>query len=168
MDNHEERCEPAVAARLLWSERYPSANLLFCSGSVVRGEGYASSDLDVVVVFDTVTNAWRDSFHFKGWPVEVFAHDPETLVHFVEADCSRGRPALAQMITEALVVPEAHAWTERIQGWARSILAEPPAPSAGVAFQDRLAERYRWQSIASTRTAQRQCVGVPRKARGFA
>jgi hypothetical protein len=73
------RPEPYIAAQLLRSERYPSASVLFCGGSVVRGEGFPSSDLDIVVLFDHVANAWRESFHFEGWPVEVFAHDAETL-----------------------------------------------------------------------------------------
>lgn len=49
----------------------------------MRGEGLPSSDLDVVVLFDSVARAWRESFHFEGWPIEIFAHDSETLVYFM-------------------------------------------------------------------------------------
>src|ERR1700760_3718231 len=83
MTDHMPRPEPAVAAQRLWSERYPSASVGFCGGSVVRGEGFPLSDLDVVVLFEHVANAWRESFYFEGWPVEVFAHDAETLAYFV-------------------------------------------------------------------------------------
>ena len=100
MTDSDPRPEPYVAAQLLWSKRYPSASTVFCGGSVVRGEGFRSSDLDVVVLFDQVANAWRESFHFEGWPVDVFGHDAETLTYFVAQDCAGGRPSLAQMISE--------------------------------------------------------------------
>lgn len=139
MGNHAERCAPEHAARWLWSRKYPSASAVFCGGSVVRGEGYASSDLDVVVVFDSVPAAWRESFVFEGWPVEVFAHDPETLVYFVEADCKQGRPALAHMLAHAIVLPELTAWSERIQTWARDILATPPTAQPEALHAERYA-----------------------------
>jgi|SRR5882724_3676382 len=86
MTNSDPRPEPYVAAQLLWSQRYPSASVVFCGGSVVRGEGFPASDLDVVVLFGHVANAWRESFQFEGWPVEVFAHDAQTLAYFVAQD----------------------------------------------------------------------------------
>jgi hypothetical protein len=91
MTRSAQRPEPYVAAHQLWSVRYPSASIVFCGGSVVRGEGFPSSDLDVVLVFDRLPNAWRESLHFEGWPIDVFAHDPQTLVHFVAQDCAGGR-----------------------------------------------------------------------------
>lgn len=110
------------------SERFPSAELLFCAGSVVRGEGFPSSDLDLVVLSRSVPSAWRESFNFEGWPVEVFAHDVETLAYFIANDCKSGRPSLAQMIAEALVVPGATAYSNSLQTWARQLLEKGPPP----------------------------------------
>lgn len=132
------RPAPQETAQRLWSERYPSASLLFCAGSVVRGEGFPWSDLDVVVLFEQVPNAWRESFHFAGWPVDVFAHDPGTLAFFVAQDCARGRPALAQMIAEALVAPIETDFSRAIQAWAKELLAAPPEiPSTASLAEDR-------------------------------
>ena len=103
---------------------------MFCAGSVIRGEGFALSDLDLVVVFDQLANAWRESFRFDGWPIEVFAHDSETLAYFMVADKTAGRPALAQMIAEARVVSEATPWSDRLQAWAKALIATPPAAKA--------------------------------------
>ncbi len=129
IDHTNERCAPSVAAQRLWSERYPAAKVLFCGGSVIRGEGLASSDLDVVVLFERIPNAWRESFMFLGWPVEVFAHDPETLAYFFDEDRSAGRPSLAQMISEAIAVPEGTAWESAGRACARATIAEtPPRP----------------------------------------
>jgi predicted nucleotidyltransferase len=54
------RRPPFEVAQQLWRSRYPSARVLFCGGSVVRGDGYPLSDLDVVVLFDNVAAAWRE------------------------------------------------------------------------------------------------------------
>lgn len=138
MTGSDQRPEPYAAAHLLWSERYPSASMLFCGGSVVRGEGLPSSDLDVVVVFDHVAHAWRESFHFEGWPVEVFGHDPGTLAYFVAQDCTHGRPSLAQMISEALVIPAETSSSRTIQAWARDVVAtQPEVPASASLAEDR-------------------------------
>lgn len=140
MSQHNKRLEPIQAAEQLRSERYPSSRVLFCGGSVVRGDGHASSDLDIVVMFDHVESAWRESFYFQGWPVEVFAHDPETLVFFVNDDCRQGVPSLARMIAEGLAVPDSDPWSDRIHEWARTIVAtRPELPSAAALDQDRYA-----------------------------
>jgi hypothetical protein len=138
MTGSDRRPEPYAAAQRLWSDRYPSASILFCGGSVVRGEAFPSSDLDVVVVFDNVPNAWRESFHFEGWPVEVFGHDPGTLAYFVAQDCSSGRPSLAQMISEALVIPAETACSRAIQAWTRRVVAtQPDVPASASLAEDR-------------------------------
>lgn len=105
---------------------------------MVRGEGFASSDLDVVVVFREVDNAWRESFVFEGWPVDVFAHDPGTLAYFVAQDCRNGRPSLAHMISGAFVVPAPTQATRAIQAWSRRIIETPPGiPTATELAEDR-------------------------------
>lgn len=91
----------------IFARRFPTARVIFLAGSIVRGEGTPYSDLDLVVIFDKLPNAYRESFHFQGYPVEAFVHDPETLNHFLfESDRSSGIPALAQMILEGVEVPE--------------------------------------------------------------
>ena len=55
-----------VAKEILES-KYSEARVLFLAGSIVRGEGTPHSDLDLVVIFDKLTNAYRESFHFQGF-----------------------------------------------------------------------------------------------------
>ena len=132
------RRDPLATAERLWSQRYPSASVLFCGGSVVRGQGFPSSDLDVVVIFAHVENAWRESLLFEGWPVEVFAHDSETLAYFVAEDGKRRIPSLAHMISEALVIPTITPLSQDIQLWARGVLAaRPEVPSSASLAEDR-------------------------------
>ena len=74
--------EPRSAVTEILAEKYPEARVVFLAGSVVRGEDTETSDLDLVVIFDRLPQAYRESFIFGGWPVEAFIHDPETLRYF--------------------------------------------------------------------------------------
>lgn len=78
------RRDPVAVAKALLAERYPSAAICFLAGSVVRGYQTATSDLDIVVVFRKLPNAYRESLVWSEWPVEVFVHDTETLRYFCE------------------------------------------------------------------------------------
>ncbi len=49
------------------------------AGSVARGAATPASDIDLVLVFERVGNAWRETVTINGIAVEIFAHDPETL-----------------------------------------------------------------------------------------
>ena len=101
-----ERIGPVEAARRVFAERYADARVLFLAGSVMRGEATETSDLDVVVVYERLAHARRESFVSEGWPVEAFVHDPETLAHFVEVDRRRGVPVILRMLIEGVEVPE--------------------------------------------------------------
>jgi predicted nucleotidyltransferase len=50
--------------------RYAKAPVVFLAGSLVRGEGTSTSDLDLVVVFDRLPNAFRESFWHETKPIE--------------------------------------------------------------------------------------------------
>lgn len=124
------RALPAETAHKLWQQRFPDARALFCAGSVVRGEHGVHSDLDIVVLFDSVPVAYRESLIFDGWPVEVFIQDLETLAYFVDQDVRGHRPTLASMLADAIVVPAPSVLSERVQRWARDILEAPPVVSS--------------------------------------
>ena len=81
--------------------------MIFLAGSIVRGESTPFSDLDLVVIFDKLPAAYRESFYFQGFPIEAFVHDPETLNYFLyEIDRPSGIPSLAQMIVEGIEIPK--------------------------------------------------------------
>ncbi|HEY2852428.1 MAG TPA: nucleotidyltransferase domain-containing protein [Gemmatimonadaceae bacterium] len=85
-------------ANAIRSDRYQHADAVFAAGSIVRGEGTAFSDLDLVVVYAQLPCAYRESFGFGGYRVEAFVHDPATLEYFfLEIDRPSGVPALPQM-----------------------------------------------------------------------
>jgi Nucleotidyltransferase domain len=121
--------EAIAAAKAIGLERYPRAVATFLAGSLVRGEGTAASDLDLVVVFERVANAYRESFRFGRWPVEAFVHDPETLEYFFhEFDGPSGVPVLPMMISEGIEIPESSARSRALKDAASRLIAGGPKP----------------------------------------
>jgi hypothetical protein len=129
---------PLFVTKELFETRYQGANAIFVTGSVIRGEATAHSDLDLVVLFPRVERAYRESFFHKGWPVEAFIHDPETLRYFFNhVDKNLGRATLAEMIVDGHEMPGATPLTSEMKDLASAALREgPPALS-----EDDLADR---------------------------
>ena len=107
--------------------KYPQAKAIFLAGSLIRGEGTSTSDLDLVIVFDSLRCAYRESFAHGKWPVEAFVHDPQTLEYFFrQIDCPTGFPSLPTMVAEGVEVPEANGLTGSLKQLANSVLNEGP------------------------------------------
>ena len=111
--------------------KYASAECAFLAGSIVRGEGTAFSDLDIVVIFEKLPNAFRESFYFREFPVETFVHTPETLNYFMfERERPNGFCVLANMVDEGIEVPASSALSRRLKDLANKCLALKPLPLA--------------------------------------
>lgn len=96
---------------------------------MVRDEATAYSDLDLVVIFESVENAQRRSFVFDGWPVEAFIHDAQTLEYFFrEVDRPSGIPSLPNMVNEGIELPENTEFGSRLKCLAAKVLEEGPIP----------------------------------------
>ena len=106
--------------------KYPSAEFVFLAGSIVRGEATAFSDLDIVVIYKDLPNAFRESFYFQNFPVETFVHTPETLNYFFEADAKSGVPSLAAMVAEGIEVPHRTDLSEKLKSLANKYKSNPP------------------------------------------
>jgi nucleotidyltransferase-like protein len=125
--------QPIVdVAHAIRADRYPDATVVFAAGSIVRGEGTAYSDLDLVVVFTRIPCAARESFRRDGLPVEAFLHDPETLEYFFyQVDRPSGVPALPQMVVEGIEIPAPNDVSRALKQQAADLIAAgPPALDA--------------------------------------
>jgi hypothetical protein len=122
------RPSPLQAASEICKERFSEAKAIFLAGSALRGEQTPYSDLDLVVVYETLATAWRQSFIHNGWPVEAFVHDPETLTYFFwEMDRPSGVPSLAAMVMEGKEIPAEDNFSRSIKTLAQVVLqAGPP------------------------------------------
>ncbi|MGC1308246.1 MAG: nucleotidyltransferase domain-containing protein [Phormidesmis sp.] len=118
--------DPVKTTKAIHAERYPEAEVIFLSGSVIRGENTLTSDLDLVIIFRRLENAYRESFRFDNWPVEAFVHDPETLNYFFQMDRASGVPSLPNMVSEGVEVPGASDFSYSMRELARAVLAEGP------------------------------------------
>jgi hypothetical protein len=83
----------------LKNERYPNAKAIFWAGSTTNVQATATSDIDLVIVFEELDHAYREAFIYENTPIDAFIHDPKTLSYFFEnIEAKDGRPALIQMI----------------------------------------------------------------------
>ncbi|HZF39458.1 MAG TPA: nucleotidyltransferase domain-containing protein [Blastocatellia bacterium] len=108
-------------------DRYPGADVIFLTGSLLRGEGTPYSDLDLVVIFEQLPHAWRESFNFQGYPVEAFVHDPETFNYFIsELGRPSGLAAMAHMVAEGVEVPCPSEISRSVKRIAADLIAAGP------------------------------------------
>ena len=116
-----------AAARDLVAGLYPQAVWAVLAGSVLTAHRTPGSDLDIVVLLPAGDPAapHRDSRHFRGWPVELFVHDDETLDHWIAKDAADRRPTLGRMVATGVpVIGDAHDRQRR----CRQILETGPPP----------------------------------------
>ncbi|MFB2564443.1 nucleotidyltransferase domain-containing protein [Rhizobium sp. IMFF44] len=115
------------ATRSVLASRFPSYSFAFASGSIIRGEGRKGSDIDLVVVFDRLETAWRETFIEGELPFEVFVHDPETLSCFFESDIARGYPVIIHMVATGQILGPNPGKGQIWKDYASDILrASPP------------------------------------------
>lgn len=122
----------AFAGELL-AGRYSGAEFAIASGSIVRGNGTATSDLDLVVIYPALKGAYREAFIHRGMPVEAFVNDYETIQGFIDREHRNGQCSMMHMLTTGVVVPGDMEASKRLQSYARTLLeAGPPAPDPAV------------------------------------
>ena len=117
----------AIAQRLV-RERYPTAVAAIIGGSFATGRQTPTSDIDLLLLFEHVDCAWRDTLVAEGRTVELFAHDVATFTYFCkEMDAPGGTVPLAMMVVEGEnIVAAGDAYT-RLQALAHAIdKAGPP------------------------------------------
>ena len=121
--------DPRQVAANLHATRYRSAEITLLAGSVARGDSTRHSDLDLVVVFSQIDHPYRESFHWDGWPVEVFAHDAETMRYFfTEVDGPMGNCSLLSMVVEGIEIPASSTLSQTLKAMAKEIIAKGPKP----------------------------------------
>lgn len=127
------------------ARRFPCAEAVFLAGSVVRGEGTSTSDLDMVIVTQQEPRApYRESLVLQDWPIELFVHTPASLTDFFHKDCASRRPCLPQMCHEGLLITAPNETSERIRQQAAGLLRAGPSP---LTEAQRLQHRYQLSDL---------------------
>ena len=97
---------PLEVAQNLKKNRYPDAVVAFAAGSVFRGEGSPTSDIDLVVLYDDLfENIGRETIESEGWPIDAFLHNPQSLKYFFNQDRESGTASMMNMIHQGIEVP---------------------------------------------------------------
>ncbi len=121
------RHEPLSTIQKLIKERYVGAKAVFWAGSVAANQGTDSSDLDLVIVFESLPNAYREAFVYDGWPIDAFIHDLDTLRYFCgKLEASDGKPALIHMILQGQEVLTQNSVSIEAKAIAAEALAKGP------------------------------------------
>ena len=122
------RCpDPLYTIQKLVQERYFNAKAIFWAGSVSQYQGTSASDLDLVIVYESIPAAYREAFTYDDWPIDAFIHDTDTLRYFFEESrVGNGISGLNHMILNGRVVTEPNAFSENIKTLAREVLNAGP------------------------------------------
>lgn len=121
------RSDPLPIIQNLIRERYPDAKAVFWAGSVSQNQGTDSSDLDLVIVYKSLPNAYREAFIYDDWPIDVFIHDLDTLRYFCcTLEASDGKPALVNMILHGHEILAPNELSTQAKAIADKALAKGP------------------------------------------
>ena len=59
--------KPIEAAQNIITLQFPNCDVALLGGSVARGEATKTSDLDIVIVDQSLTSCYRESFYSNGY-----------------------------------------------------------------------------------------------------
>jgi len=114
------------AAQKIIESQFPHCDVALLGGSIARGEATKTSDLDIVIFDESLSNCYRESFFSNGWPVEVFVHNFKTYKEFFKSDCERGRPSLPQLVAEGIVLQGEKKIVTNLKQEAQQLLDKGP------------------------------------------
>ena len=142
------------AVRLVQA-RYPGAVAAIIGGSFATGRQTASSDIDLLLLFDQVDAAWRNTIIYEGRTVELFAHDLATFRYFcLEIDAPAGKVPLAVMALEGENIVTSGTQYQALRALAQAIhAAGPPALSTLQLQQRRYAITTALEDLVDSRHA---------------
>lgn len=123
----QKHASPLETIQALIQERYPKAKAVFWAGSVSQNKGTIASDLDLIIVFEKIPNAYREAFVYEGWPIDAFVLDFDSLCLFLEeARAGNGISGLSTMILNGREVLQPSEFSEQIKKFVQTKVNEGP------------------------------------------
>ncbi|WP_175073963.1 nucleotidyltransferase domain-containing protein [Terribacillus sp. AE2B 122] len=119
--------DPKDTAKRFIETNHPECEGALLAGSCARGEATATSDLDIIILYEGENRAYRESLLFDGWPVEVFVYTGEAYRNFFVSDAKRGIPSMPRMASEAIILKDSPAII-KMRSEASSIFTAGPSP----------------------------------------
>lgn len=112
-------------AKKVVDQKYPECDGALMAGSIVRGEGTETSDIDLIIHDENIKKGYRESFVFDGVPVEAFVHNKESFRKYFKQDCARKIPSLLLMVVESIEI-RGNEFLDELREEARKRLLEGP------------------------------------------
>lgn len=123
------RKKPLDIINRVVGKKYNDAKTIFWAGSIAREEGNDRSDLDLVVVYNNISNAYREAFIYEEWPIDVFVHDAETLQYFIEESrTGSGISGTISMILNGQEITSSTDFSKNIKKVAQEVFDIGPLP----------------------------------------
>ena len=132
-------------AKRALQQYYPDCACAFVAGSLLRGEGTAKSDIDIVVIFDDdFEDIHRFSVIQNAWPIEFFVHNVRANSYYMGKDRDRGMCVMMDMVANGIAVPAETDLVRERRALAQHLIEEGPPPLSGREIKARL---YRLASL---------------------
>ncbi len=116
------------AAQVFVNQRFPECSAAFLAGSIIRGEGTSTSDLDIVIITAREGTPYRESLREFGWPIEVFVNNSTSYREFFSVELEERRPRLPTMFAEGIILKDSDGTAQFIKEEARMLLEQGPEP----------------------------------------
>lgn len=100
---------------------------IIAAGSVLRGQGGPSSDIDLYVLHAAPFRQ-RLQRRYAGVPFEIFINAPQQVRRYFEDEHAAARPITAHILTTGFVMLAADPAVQALRGEAAEWLAKAPAP----------------------------------------
>lgn len=117
-------------AKEFYNERFSAARCGFVAGSLTRGAGTDTSDIDLYVVYDIrdLPCAYRETVIYRNYIIECFVQNENSLDYFLGEEPSRGECVAADMIMNGIVLPCDSDYSVRLKNRARALYDKSPVP----------------------------------------
>lgn len=121
------RNDPLPTIQKLIKECYVGAKAVFWAGSVSEDRGTGASDLDLVIVFESLSHSYREAFVYEDWPIDSFIHDLDTLLYFCGMlEARDGKSVLINMILQGQEILEQNSVSIEAKSIAAEAFAKGP------------------------------------------
>lgn len=114
-------------AKKFAEEKFPESEIVFLAGSASRGEETITSDLDIIIIDNSILCSYRESFVLYNWKIETFFHNYNSYVDQFNIDKDTGRPILANMLAEGKVIKD-NGESNEIKNNAKEFIKAGPNP----------------------------------------
>lgn len=145
------------AAERFIAVHFPACEAAILAGSVVQGGSTDTSDLDIVIIDESVPGPFRRTYKAFGWVIEAFVLTEETYRYFFDQAIESAIPSLLRMCAEGVALRGHEAACGLADEARRDLLAGPPAWSRqeldraryeiGEALHDLLGTDHRGEGI---------------------